>query len=153
MALKDLLSPADIMLDLRVTDKPQALQAMARHVAGNRNLDADGIYQAILQREALGSTGMGDGIAVPHARLAGVHEPVGVFARLKQPVDFGAIDDHPVDLVFMLVLPLSPQGSQLNALACAARALRETEVRSALRKIADADAAYRLLTTPESDRS
>jgi PTS system nitrogen regulatory IIA component len=148
MALKDFLSPADVVLDMRVADKAQALLAMARHIAGHADVDANEVYEAILQREALGSTGMGDGIALPHARFAGVRQPVGVFVRLKQPVDFGAIDEQPVDLVFMILLPTTPQGGQLNALACAARALREAEVRAALRKAASVDSAYQLLLVP-----
>ena len=105
MALKDLLSPADVVLDVRAAAKPEALQAMTRQLARRIAVDAEEVYQAISQREELGSTGMGDGVAVPHARLAGVQQPVGIFARLKHPVDFGAIDERPVDLIFMILLP------------------------------------------------
>jgi PTS system nitrogen regulatory IIA component len=153
MALKDFFSPADVVLDMRAAAKPEALQALTRQIASRVAVDPEEVYQAICQREELGSTGMGDGVAVPHARLADVQQPVGIFARLKQPVDFGAIDERPVDLIFMILLPTSSQGGQLNALACAARALRESEIRSDLRKTVSTDAAYRLLTTTDRIQS
>jgi nitrogen PTS system EIIA component len=148
MELKDLLSPSDVLLDVRARDKPHALEVLAQQIAGHVGLGAREIYQAIVRREELGSTGMGDGVAVSHARLDAVERPIGAFARLKRPVEFGAVDEQPVDLVFMLLLPTTPQGHQLNALACVARRLRGAELRDELRRAKSAAAAYRLMAQP-----
>jgi PTS system nitrogen regulatory IIA component len=96
-----------------------------------------------LKREALGSTGTGAGIAIPHARLEGIARPFGILVRLAKPIDFEAIDGQPVDLVFLLLLPAEPQGDQLNALACAARMLRDAQILRDLRRAADDAALYR----------
>jgi PTS system nitrogen regulatory IIA component len=153
MELNNLLSPADVLLNLRATDKPQALAVLAQQLAGRTEIGADEIVQAILQREELGSTGMGDGVAVPHARMQAVRQPIGAFARFAKPVEFGSVDEQPVDLVFMLLLPTAPQGHQLNALAYVARRLRDPEIREALRRAKGADAAYQLLASPSATKA
>ena len=99
-------------------------------------------------RDELGSTGVGNGVALPHARLVGLKTPFSLFARLRRAIDFEAIDDQPVDLVFLLLLPESENGEQLNALACAARALRDPEVLKQIRGAADPDALFRAIVGP-----
>ena len=92
--------------------------------------------------------GLGSGVALPHARLTGLKAPLGLFARLRRTIDFEAIDDQPVDVVFLLLLPKSAIGDQLNALACVARALRNPETLSQVRGAADPDALFRAITEP-----
>ena len=90
-------------------------------------MNADEVSEQITKREELGSTGVGNGVALPHARLRGLKVPFGLLARLRQGIDFAAIDDQPVDIVFLLLLPETADGAQLNALACVARAMRDPE--------------------------
>ena len=146
MDIEQLLSPADVIVGLRASDKRAALQALTRHLATKLNLNPPHVLSAVLRREELGSTGMGNGVAVSHARLDAVQQPAGVLARLKHPIAFDAIDGQRVDVVVLLLLPASPQGAQLNALACAARALRDPDVLSNIRRAADRDAVYAALT-------
>ncbi|MCK9202794.1 MAG: PTS sugar transporter subunit IIA, partial [Gallionella sp.] len=101
MKISDFLLPADAVIDMRTSQKQQVLEELARKVATGLGLQADYVASELLKREALGSTGMGSGVAIPHARLPIVKRPYGVLARLKPPVDFDAIDGQPVDLVFL----------------------------------------------------
>jgi PTS system nitrogen regulatory IIA component len=133
MDIKDLLSPADVMVDVRAPDKSRLLYDLARRAADALNLSGDVISAAILKREELGSTGMGDGVAIPHARIQGVKKPVGILARLRQAIEFDAIDGQPVDLVFVLLLPATAENDQLCALASVARKLRASEILVQLR--------------------
>ncbi|MEM8921482.1 MAG: PTS sugar transporter subunit IIA, partial [Pseudomonadota bacterium] len=96
-------------------------------------LDQRAVFDAVLERERLGSTGVGEGVAIPHARVEGVSKPVGGFARLETPIEFDAIDDRPCDLVFMLLAPISAGADHLRALAKVSRVLRQEDVRKALR--------------------
>ncbi len=146
MTIDDLISPEQVVLDLRAPDKARLIEALARRIAGVAGIGAEVVAEALGGRERLGSTGMGSGIALPHARLAPVARPVGLFARLRAPIDFDAIDGRKVDLVFTLLLPAEARADHLNALACVARRLRAEEVRAALRKCHDAPAAYAILT-------
>ena len=114
-----------------------------RHFVG---VPFDQIATEVIKREALGSTGMGEGVAIPHARLRELKKPFGVLARLKQPIDFYAIDGKPVDLVFLLLLPVASQGEQLNALAFVARTLRKTELLRDLRRADSSDELYQAMT-------
>ena len=115
-------------------------------------LNARDIFDAVLQRERLGSTGVGQGVAIPHARLAGVKEVVGVFARLRTPVDFESIDGRPADLIFMLIAPDDAGAEHLKALARVSRLLRREDVRQRLRAAPDADAVHAVLAgEPASD--
>jgi PTS system nitrogen regulatory IIA component len=145
--IQNLLSPDDIALRLRIADKAALLRQLAERVASRLDLDPEEILGAILRREALGSTGVGEGIAIPHARLDTLKRPAGALAVLAQPLDFDAIDGEPVDIVFLLLLPAVSQGEQLNVLSRVARALREPELRDGLRRARNADAAYRILTS------
>jgi K+-transporting ATPase KdpF subunit len=120
--------------------------ALLRPVQPSRQRRQNSRTQAA--REELGSTGVGNGVALPHARLVGLKTPFSLFARLRRAIDFEAIDDQPVDLVFLLLLPESENGEQLNALACAARALRDPEVLKQIRGAADPDALFRAIVGP-----
>jgi PTS system nitrogen regulatory IIA component len=135
MHVKDFLAPTDAVVDLRAADKARLLQELARRAAAALDLPEKTIAEALAKREEIGSTGTGDGVALPHARLADLKKPFGMLMRLRQAVDFDAVDGKPVDLVFLLLAPAAPQGEQLNALACAARALRTAD---ALRRLRDA---------------
>jgi len=143
MNITDFLSPQHAIVDLRATDKAQLLHDLTRRAAAALGLPADQISDALLKREALGSTGTGGGIAIPHARLPGLSKPFGMLVRLVKAIEFDAIDGRPVDLVCLLLLPTNAQGEQLNALACAARTLREPGAVRAIRQAVDAAALYR----------
>src|SRR5262245_9131486 len=113
MEIKDFLASAQAIVDVRASDKTTLLHELARRAAAALDTSADAIASALLKREALGSTGTGSGVAVPHARLAGIDKPFGMLVRLAKPVDFESIDSRPVDIVFLLLLPEKAQGSQL----------------------------------------
>ena len=126
MKISDFLSPTDVMIDVRSANKLKLLQELSRQAASTLNVPAERISSALLNREELGCTGMGGGVAIPHARLQELKRPFGIFVRLKREMDFGAIDSQPVDLVFLLLLPAA-EGDPLNALASVARKLRTPE--------------------------
>jgi PTS system nitrogen regulatory IIA component len=146
MKIEDFLNPADAIVGLRSGEKSRLLQELAEHAAGRLHMDAAGIASELLKREELGSTGVGNGVALPHARLQRLTKPFGAVASLKRPIDFDAIDHTPVDIVFLLLLPGDAGGEQLNALAAAARKLREPERRELLRAAQSSDALYRAMT-------
>jgi PTS system nitrogen regulatory IIA component len=151
MALTDLLSPDAIFSTLRVNGKKQALQEMSERAAQVSGLAAREIFDALLQRERLGSTGVGDGIAIPHGKLAKCTRIFGIFARLDRAIDFEALDGLPVDLIFLLIAPESAGADHLKALAGIARVLRDPAMAAQLRATRDASALYSLLTlTPAS---
>ena len=145
--VQNLLSPSDIVLGVRSADKTALVRQLAGRLATRLGLDPEEILGVIVRREALGSTGVGDGIAIPHARLDRLSRPAGALAVLAQPLDFDAIDGRPVDIVFLLLLPAVSQGEQLNVLSRIARTLREPELRHELRRARGADAAYRILSS------
>ena len=142
MKISDFLSPVDVLVDMRTPDKPRLLRELALRAADALDLPADPIATALLAREGLGSTGTGGGIAIPHARIAAVTQPFGVLAKLRQPIDFDAIDGALVDLVFVLLLPLAPQGDQLGALASVARKLRAPPDLARMRQAKDPAGLY-----------
>ncbi|MEM6627298.1 MAG: PTS IIA-like nitrogen regulatory protein PtsN [Pseudomonadota bacterium] len=109
-------------------------------------LDQRAVFDAVLERERLGSTGVGEGVAIPHARVEGVSKPVGGFARLETPIEFDAIDDRPCDLVFMLLAPISAGADHLRALAKVSRVLRQEDVRKALRDAHSVEAVLAILS-------
>ena len=146
MKISDFLTPADIVIDMRTSQKRQVLQKLARKVAVGLDLDGDYIASELLKREALGSTGMGNGAAIPHARLPTVTRPRGVLARLKPAVEFEAIDGEPVDLVFLLLLPGQPDADQLVALALVARRLKVPDVLTQLRRVKSTSELYAAIT-------
>jgi PTS system nitrogen regulatory IIA component len=146
MSLATLLERNAILGHVSVNSKRQALQVIADAVARNLKLDAGDVLQALLEREKLGSTGVGLGVAVPHAALKGLDRMYGVFMRLETPVDYEAIDDMPVDLVFALLAPEDAGTEHLRALAKVSRLLRQKDLREQLRAIDNPDAIYALLT-------
>jgi PTS system nitrogen regulatory IIA component len=146
MKISDFLIPADVAIDVRAPQKQQILQEMSRKAAASLGLQADYVASELLKREALESTGMGSGVAIPHARLPMVKRPHGVLARLKPPVDFEAIDGQPVDLVFLLLLPAPPEPDQLTALALVARTLKAPGTLDRLRQAKSAFDLYAAMT-------
>jgi nitrogen PTS system EIIA component len=146
MSLTQLLKPDAVLAALRVNGKKQALQEMSERSALVSGLPAREIFDAILQRERLGSTGVGDGVAIPHGKLAKCRSIFGVFARLERPIDFEAPDGLPVDLIFMLIAPEAAGADHLKALAASARLLRNGAVAAQLRATKDPTALYALLT-------
>ena len=145
MKISDFLSPANVMLDVRASDKTRLLRQLSAQAAAKVGLDPEDVMAQIVKREELGSTGVGDGVALPHARLAGLKTPFGLLARLRRGIDFDAVDDQPVDIVFLLLLPESAHGEQLNALARVARSLRNTETRRQIREAAESNAAFQAI--------
>lgn len=142
MKISEFLSPADVMVDVRASDKRALLRELARKAASTLKLTEADVSSELLKREELGSTGMGNGVAIPHARIDKVMKPLGLLAKLKQPIDFDAIDGQRVDLVFVLLLPRTAEGSQLGALASVARKLRTAEALAQLRRAESAAELY-----------
>ena len=137
MSLTDLVTPDSIVSSLRANTKKAVIQEMSERGAAVSGLPARMIFEAVLQRERLGSTGVGKGVAIPHGKLANCERLFGVFARLERPVDFESIDGDPVDLAFMLVAPETAGAEHLKALARIARRLREPHVLARLRASRD----------------
>jgi PTS system nitrogen regulatory IIA component len=150
MPLSDLLSQQSVIPTLRVNGKKQALQELAARAALITGLPEREIFDSILQRERLGSTGIGHGIAIPHCKLAGATRLFGLFARLEKPIDFEALDGEPVDLLFLLVAPEAAGADHLKALARVARVLRDPAATKLLRSTRDAEGLYALLTRQQA---
>ena len=146
MELSEILTQQAVVADLRVTSKKQALQELAERAAKLSGLHERQIFDVLLERERLGTTGVGSGIAIPHGKLAGLKKLHGVFARLSTPIDFEAIDDRPVDLIFLLLAPETAGADHLKALARVSRLLRDQAMCEKLRRTDNADALYLLLT-------
>lgn len=144
MDLGELLDPGAITLRVNASSKRQALSIVAEIAARSLDATAADITAKLMARERLGSTGVGHGVAVPHARLRGLDRMHGVFVRLDTPVDFGAVDDQPVDLVFALLAPADHPAEHLRALAKVSRALRQADLREQLRQAHSADAVRAL---------
>ena len=149
--MADLISADRVLVGLRAASKRQLLQELAEDAAAACGLDASTVLDALIQREKLGTTAVGDGIAIPHAKVPGLPKLVGFFARLARPVDFDALDDKPVDLIFLLLAPEGGSAEHLKALARIARILRDPAMCARLRHAPNADRAYAVLTgQPES---
>jgi PTS system nitrogen regulatory IIA component len=146
MFLTTLLDRHAILGNVSVNSKRQALQMVADVAARQLGLDAADVQQALLEREKLGSTGVGMGVAVPHAALPGLDRMHGIFVRLDTPVDYDSIDDMPVDLIFALLAPENAGTEHLRALAKVSRLLRQKDLREQLRLIDKPDALYAILT-------
>ena len=146
MDLGDLISSDGVIAMLSAKSKKQVLDTLASHAARMTDLPERDIFDTLLQRERLGSTGVGRGVAIPHGKLAGLTHIVGLFARLEQPVDFESVDGEPVDLVFLLLAPESAGADHLKALARISRLLREPASIEKLRAFKDEDALYAFLT-------
>jgi len=146
MKIKDLLASSDVAIDLRARDKPSLLKDLAGRAASTLNLPTGLVIGEIEKRDELGSTGIGHGVSIPHARLREVKKPFGLLARLRQPIAFDAIDGQPVDIVFLLLLPASSQLDQLNALAAVARKLRDPRLLRQLRAATTAAQLFQVIT-------
>ncbi|MBL8589763.1 MAG: PTS IIA-like nitrogen regulatory protein PtsN [Methylobacteriaceae bacterium] len=147
MPLTDLLTPDSVMPNLKATTKKQVLQELSERAAAISGLPEREVFDALLQRERLGSTGVGAGVAIPHGKLTRATRIFGVFARLDKPIDFESLDGAPVDLVFMLVAPEASGADHLKALARIARALRNSAVVAKLRATREAAGLYAVLTS------
>lgn len=152
MNIGELLDRSAISLRVSATDKRKALAVIAEIAARNFTLDAGDVLDALLEREVAGSTGVGHGVAVPHARLETLGRMRGVFVRLEHPVEFEAVDDKPVDLLFALFAPKNAGAEHLRALARVSRLLRHAELREQLRKARTADALHALLVQEAAAR-
>jgi PTS system nitrogen regulatory IIA component len=148
MEIADLLSPDAVVAHLKAANKKQVLQEMAHRAAQLTRLPERRIFDTLLEREKLGSTGMGQGIAIPHGRVPGIQKMTGLFAQIDHPVDFDAMDDQPVDLVFLLLAPEDAGADHLKALARVSRLLRNQGVCEKLRGAPQAATLYALLTEP-----
>jgi PTS system nitrogen regulatory IIA component len=148
MELEDLVSPEGVVAHLKVTSKKQTLQDLAARAAELTGVSERTIYETLLERERLGSTGVGQGIAIPHGKLAQLTRLYGLFARLDTPVDFESVDDQPVDLVFLLLAPEGAGADHLKALARISRLLRNQSVVEKLRASDDPAALFAILTEP-----
>jgi PTS system nitrogen regulatory IIA component len=146
MPLLDFLDPQAVLPALRVNSKKQALQELAAHAARLTGLEAAVIYEALLQRERLGSTGIGEGIAIPHGKLPGLTRIFGLVARLEKPIDFEALDGQHVDVLFLLLAPEGAGADHLKALSRVARVLREPGLVERVRATRDAAALYAIMT-------
>jgi PTS system nitrogen regulatory IIA component len=146
MKVSDFLSSADVTIDAAFADKQKLLEELSRRAAAIVDLEPDLILAELQKREELGSTGMGGGVAIPHARFHHLHKPFGMLFRLKKPIEFDAVDGKRVDTVALLLLPDVREGERLGALACFARKLRDPVVMTALRRALDGAEIYRSLT-------
>lgn len=147
MPVLDFLDPDSVVPALRARAKKQVLQDLsAQAVRRLPALDAREVYETLLQRERLGSTGIGDGVAIPHGKLPGLDRLFGLVARLDRPVEFDALDGRPVDFAFLLLAPEGAGADHLKALAQVARILREPGILDRIRAARDGLALYALLT-------
>ena len=146
MEIADLVTPASVIANLRAANKRQALQELAKRAAALTGRHERAIFEVLLERERLNTTGIGNGTALPHGRLPDLPRLYGLFARLERPIDFEAIDNQPVDLIFMLLTPASAGADHLKALARISRLLRDKSTCDKLRGTDRSDALYALLS-------
>ena len=151
MPLTDLVAPNAVVPALKVNGKKQAIQDLSGRAAKLTGQNERVIFETLMQREKLGSTGVGNGIAIPHGKLPKLEKLFGLFARLDRPIDFESLDGQPVDLIFLLLAPEGAGADHLKALARVARLLREADVVTKLRQSRDADAIYAVLAMPSSE--
>ena len=144
MDIGDLLPSEGVVLRGGASSKRQALHVVAEAAAEQLGLEAGAVFDALMERETLGSTGLGSGVAVPHARIAGLNAVSAVFVRLDSPVAWGAVDDRPVDLIFALFAPPAAGAEHLRALAAVSRAMRRPDLREQLRQARTPDAIHAL---------
>jgi PTS system nitrogen regulatory IIA component len=142
----DFLRPEAVAPALRGKSKKQALQELSAHAARLVGLDEREVFDTLLQRERLGSTGIGDRVAIPHCKLPRLDRLFGLVARLDKPIDFEALDGEPVDIIFLLLAPAAAGADHLKALAKVARALRQPGIRERIRAARDASALYAVLS-------
>jgi PTS system nitrogen regulatory IIA component len=148
MPITDLVAPEAIIPALKVISKKQALQELSARAAELTGLNERAIFEVLLQREKLGTTAVGGGVAIPHGKLPKLENIFGLFARLERPIDFEAMDGQPVDLIFLLLAPEGAGADHLKALAKVARAMRDQDLAAKLRASRDAQALYAVLALP-----
>ena len=153
MDIADLISPAAVIPNLRATSKKQALQDLAKKAAELTGQNERAVFEVLLERERLGTTGVGNGIAIPHGKLPSLGRLYGLFARLEKPIHFESIDEQPVDLIFLLLAPESAGADHLKALARVSRLLRDKGVCEKLRGTDNADGLFALLTESPASRA
>jgi PTS system nitrogen regulatory IIA component len=146
MQIQDFLKEEGVEIDFRAADKGSLLKALAARAGSALKLPPDAIADALEKRDDLGSTGIGSGVCIPHARFREISKPFGLFVRLRHPISYGAIDGEPVDLAFLLLLPASSQLDQLNALAAVARKLRCPDTLERLREAKSQSEFYGAIT-------
>jgi PTS system nitrogen regulatory IIA component len=150
MRLNDLIAPNAILPALKVNNKKQVLQELAARAAMLTGQNERAIFDLLIQREKLGTTAIGSGIAIPHLKMPTLTRLFGLFARLDRPVDFDALDNQPVDLVYLLLAPEAAGADHLQALARIARLLRDQTVVHKLRATHDAESLYAVLAMPSA---
>ena len=150
MPLTDVVALDAIIPALKVNGKKQALQELAAKAAEICGQSEKTIFETLMQREKLGSTGVGNGVAIPHGKLPKLNKLFGLFARLERPVDFESLDGQPVSLIFLLLAPEGAGADHLKALARVARLLRDPDTANKLRDSRDADALYAVLAMTPS---
>ena len=148
MPLTDLVAPNAILPALKVNNKKQALHELAARATVLSGQSEKAIFEILMQREKLGSTAIGNGIAIPHGKMTNLSRLFGLFARLDRPIDFEALDGQPVDLIFLLLAPEGAGADHLKALARVSRLLRDVDVAKKLRASRDAQAIYSVLALP-----
>ncbi|MDJ0608265.1 MAG: PTS IIA-like nitrogen regulatory protein PtsN [Kiloniellales bacterium] len=146
MEIRDLIVPQGVVAKLHVTSKKQALQELAKRAADLTGQPERSIFEVLIERERLGTTGVGNGIAIPHGKLPGLDRLYALFARLDKPIDFDAIDEQPVDLICLLLAPETAGADHLKALARVSRLLRDAAICEKLRGTDKSEALYALLT-------
>ncbi|MGF1592400.1 MAG: PTS IIA-like nitrogen regulatory protein PtsN [Kiloniellaceae bacterium] len=153
MDISDLILPESVIANLRVTSKKQALQELAKKAAELTGQPERALFEVLMERERLGTTGVGHGIGIPHGKLPELDRLYGLFARLESPIDFDAIDEHPVDLIFVLLAPETAGADHLKALARVSRLFRDRAVCEKLRGTDSAEAIYALLTQSQASHA
>ena len=153
MEIVDLIGPDSVIANLKATSKKQALQELATQAAALTGIEGRVIFDTLLERERLGTTGVGQGVAIPHGKLADLDRLVGICARLDHSIDFESVDEQPVDLIFLLLAPEDAGADHLKALARVSRLLREQTVCEKLRGSDRAEAIYALLTDSMASRA
>ena len=152
MTLDSLIDKQSVLASLMAPNKKQLLQELSQALAAQVAVDHRVIFETLLKREKLGSTGIGQGIAIPHGKLPSIARVYGLFARLAQPVDFDSVDGQPVDLVFVLLAPEDAGADHLKALAKISRVLRDPAMVAKLRGTDDAQGLYAILTEPAASK-
>lgn len=145
MNIADIISKDAVLDSVQASNKRELIQNMSNRIAALAGVDERVVFESIWERENLGSTGYGEGVAFPHARIEGLNEVCGLFARLEEPVDFDALDGKPVDLVFMLISPENSGADHLTALATLSRILKTEGSCEKLRKARSANDLYAIL--------
>jgi PTS system nitrogen regulatory IIA component len=153
MQISDLLSPEGVLPSLKVKDKKHLLQHLAEKASLITRVPQARILETLVERERLGTTGVGQGIAIPHGRLTEIKKISGIFAKLDTPIEYEAVDNQPVELVFMLLAPEGSGADHLKALARVSRLLRNQAACEKLRKATTAEALYAILTEPSGNAS